>query len=555
MKLKKTTFKNKKNAPNITRNNLFDYPTVKGLIKDLEVKKEQGILEKPNFDFLIKLIKKAQSENEIVNICTLGTGYYKTTLKFSPKLEVETSKIHYFCKNKSLSFKQPKGENNKLIIGDNYHALQNLLISYRSKIDVIYIDPPYGCNSMGEGAKTNYGNEHLNRNHLLSSLKPRLTLAKQLLSSSGLIFCSIDDSNQAYIKCLFDDIFEKKNFLCNFVWVKKHGPGGNTTFKNKIVINTEYILAYCKNIDNISINNNIHNEEKLKELGYVNKDKYFNERGFYKLTPLYHPSSTGSFQYTKSLDYKIKAPTGEMFSLHCNKGGKKRGCYTWGYKTYLEGDKLGFIECKKNDDGDWIAYRKQYQFVKFNPKNLKVERILAGSQYENIIDDFYSAEGGKDFVNVMKDKNLFTFPKPVNLIKYIVGLTSNSNAICLDFYAGSGTTGQAVLELNKEDNGKRKFILCNNNENNIAYGITYERLKRVMTGKATDNSKFDWIKSNKPLDGSLDVIEIKETSKFDPKSITKIDETIYDLEKHKTINEHIDWVCSNFKITTNKIEE
>jgi adenine-specific DNA-methyltransferase len=217
MKLKKTTFKNKKNAPNITRNNLFDYPTVKGLIKDLEVKKEQGILEKPNFDFLIKLIKKAQSENEIVNICTLGTGYYKTTLKFSPKLEVETSKIHYFCKNKSLSFKQPKGENNKLIIGDNYHALQNLLISYRSKIDVIYIDPPYGCNSMGEGAKTNYGNEHLNRNHLLSSLKPRLTLAKQLLSSSGLIFCSIDDSNQAYIKCLFDDIFGEKNFLCNFV--------------------------------------------------------------------------------------------------------------------------------------------------------------------------------------------------------------------------------------------------------------------------------------------------------------------------------------------------
>ena len=106
-------------------------------------------------------------------------------------------------------------------------------------------------------------------------------------------------------------------------------------------------MAYCKNIDNISINNNIHNEEKLKELGYVNKDKYFNERGFYKLTPLYHPSSTGSFQYTKSLDYKIKAPTGEMFSLHCNKGGKKRGCYTWGYKTYLEGDKLGFIECKK----------------------------------------------------------------------------------------------------------------------------------------------------------------------------------------------------------------
>lgn len=94
----------------------------------------------------------------------------------------------------------------KLIIGDNYQALQNLLIQYRGKIDVIYIDPPYGKDSMGEFAKTNYNNA-ITRDNLLSMLYPRLVLARQLLSDGGVIFCSIDDKNQAYVKCLFDEIF------------------------------------------------------------------------------------------------------------------------------------------------------------------------------------------------------------------------------------------------------------------------------------------------------------------------------------------------------------
>jgi adenine-specific DNA-methyltransferase len=111
-------------------------------------------------------------------------------------------------------------------------------------------------------------------------------------------------------------------------------------------------LSYCKNVDNINLKHIIHNGEELKKLNYKYRDEFFAERGFYKLTPLFHPSSSGSFQYTKSLDYQIKAPDGKLFSLHCNKNGKKNGCYTWSYETYLEGEKLGFIECKKNSDGD-----------------------------------------------------------------------------------------------------------------------------------------------------------------------------------------------------------
>ena len=121
----------------------------------------------------------------------------------------------YFSKNMNLSFKaNDNAITHKLIIGDNYDALLNLLVSYRGKIDVIYIDPPYGKDSMGEFAQTSYDNA-LTRDNLLSMMYPRLVLAKQLLSENGIIFCSIDDKNESYIKCLMDEIFEERNFVAS----------------------------------------------------------------------------------------------------------------------------------------------------------------------------------------------------------------------------------------------------------------------------------------------------------------------------------------------------
>ena len=129
--------------------------------------------------------------------------------------------INYFKKNEDLSFHTDDSKpTNKLIIGDNYQALQNLLIQYKNKINVIYIDPPYGKDSMGEFAKTNYNNA-ITRDNLLSMLYPRLQLAKQLLSDDGVIFCSIDDKNQAYVKCLFDEVFGEDKFLFCVITVVK----------------------------------------------------------------------------------------------------------------------------------------------------------------------------------------------------------------------------------------------------------------------------------------------------------------------------------------------
>lgn len=236
-------------------------------------------------------------------------------------------------------------------------------------------------------------------------LNERLIMAHQLLKDDGVIFVSIDDSEQAYLKVLMDEIFGEENFVANISWVKKKGPGGNTSLNYKIVKNTEYILVYAKEKEKTKFNYKIHNEKTLKDLGYTNKDEYFSTRGFYKTTLLFHPSSTGSFNYSKSLDYPITAPDGTKFMLHVNEIKPESGCYTWGYDAYLKGNELGFIECKKNKDNKWVAYRKQYQFVKFDPKNENIIFVNAGQEYENIIDDIFSSNGGEEIKSIFSDKN------------------------------------------------------------------------------------------------------------------------------------------------------
>ena len=198
------------------------------LLAELYRRVEDKILEPTNADLLCKLIKNAESDNEAISIAELGTTYKRTGLHFDKRLERMTNDIRYFKKNDKLSFHTDDSKPiNKLIIGDNYEALQNLLIQYKGLVDVIYIDPPYGKDSMGEFAKTNYQNA-ITRDNLLSMLYPRLQLAKLLLSDNGVIFCSIDDKNQAYVKCLFDEVFgeiifcvtqKKRNALFLSLWI------------------------------------------------------------------------------------------------------------------------------------------------------------------------------------------------------------------------------------------------------------------------------------------------------------------------------------------------
>jgi adenine-specific DNA-methyltransferase len=182
------------------------------IVEDLRNKVELGILEEENFKLLEKLVNNAENITEALQIAQMGISYKKTGLYYQTKLDkINDGKLHYLKKNTALSFDQG-GIKHKLLIGDNYHALLNLLITHVGRIDIIYIDPPYACDYMGDFAKTNYTN-NITRDNLLSMLEPRLKLAKELLTKDGLFFCSIDDRNYAYLKVICDQIFGEAHFV------------------------------------------------------------------------------------------------------------------------------------------------------------------------------------------------------------------------------------------------------------------------------------------------------------------------------------------------------
>lgn len=257
------------------------------LLKELKRRVEDKILEPTNYELLKKLIEKADTLDEAIMITELGTTYKRTGFHFDKRLEKLSDTIKYFKKNDALSFEtDPSKKHHKLIIGDNYPALLNLLIEYKGSVDVIYIDPPYGKDTMGDFAKTNYENA-ITRDNLLSMLYPRLLLAKQLLSEDGLIFCSIDDKNHAYVKGLFDEVFTERCFINSFVW-KKNSSG--KTEKDKFTVNTEYILLYAKT-DRYTLN------ETYKELAESTKAMYSKDdndgRGKYATVSLQKPKDPG----------------------------------------------------------------------------------------------------------------------------------------------------------------------------------------------------------------------------------------------------------------------
>lgn len=218
------------------------------LLLEIDKRVADKVLEPTNAELLKKLILAADDDNEAMMIAALGTTYKKTGFHFDKRLERLSNNIRYFKKNEALSFHTDDNKpTNKLIIGDNYEALQNLLIEYKGRVDVIYIDPPYGKDSMGEFAQTNYENA-ITRDNLLSMLYPRLMLAKQLLAENGVIFCSIDDRNQAYIKCLFDEVFGEGNYIDTLHWKRKKQPSFLAKHTAKVM---EYVLVFAKRWDSL----------------------------------------------------------------------------------------------------------------------------------------------------------------------------------------------------------------------------------------------------------------------------------------------------------------
>ena len=368
---------------------------------------------------------------------------------------------------------------NILIEGDNYHALKVLQGTHKAAVDLIYIDPPYNT---GKKDDFMYNDKYVDiddsyrHSKWLSFMHKRLTLAANLLSKKGAIFISIDDTEIAQLKILCNQIFGEDNFVAQFIRKNKTGSGHDSS---QVAIEFDYMLCYAKNKTALKFE-----KEKLdveNDSKYKLEDEHIKHRGKYYLRDLDYKGS-----YSLSLDYELEMPDGSN-SLSGGKLGRPN-TWRWSKEKVEWGKANDYIVFKKGKD-KWKAYIKQYQFV--DNENKRRERKLP----HRAIIEFLNAEGSRE-LNSIVPQNIFRFPKPVGLILFCIKLFADKNITVLDFFAGSGTTGHAVLQANATDAGNRKFILCTNNENGICEKVTYPRIRNLIKGYKFNGKKIEGVNAN-----------------------------------------------------------
>lgn len=402
--------------------------------------------------------------------------------------EREPEQVVLDCENNLPVLKRVKGkeirtndeEDNILIEGDNYHALTVLNYTHKEKIDVIYIDPPYNTGGNDFIYNDRYVDKEDGFRHSkwLNFMKKRLILSKELLKETGCIFISIDDNEMAQLKLLCDEIFGENNFLANVIRKSKETSNKGKYFSPS----TDYVLCYAKNIGFLGEFNDAGAQKKDK---YLKLFKYKDKRGLYNIVSLYMPS----LDPRPNQRYFIKCPDGsKVITPKINK------MFRWIPSTLeknLKENRVVFIESKTSplidEDGKqakWNVYTKIYLH----------ERQAKGAKPLTFV-DIPNSGGSKELIKMGIE---FSFSKPKELIKHLISITNkDKNIAVLDFMAGSGTTGQATLELNEEDGGNRKFILCTNNENNICEDVTHPRLDKVIGGyKNPKNEKIEGLGGN-----------------------------------------------------------
>ncbi len=379
-------------------------------------------------------------------------------------------------KSRAIISDNADAPNHVLIEGDNLEALTTLAYTHEGKIDVIYIDPPYNTGNKDFVYNDSYvDTEDIYRHSKwLSFMSRRLRIAKKLLSERGVIFISIDDNEYANIKLLMDDIFGEGNFLTNLIW--QSTPGSNTGSDVKTV--TEYVLFFSRRKDSALINSKpIENEEK-----YTLSDEYVEFRGPF-ITNKLDRRMTGS-HYSDALNYAIEMPDGSLLYPGGESFSQPFWNWRWSKSKVEWGKKNKFLLFSKKN-GKWVIYFKQY--LKVDNNNQPIER---SHPYQNLIleDAISSARGTKEVMDLFSEKK-FDYPKPLKLIQTILRMSGERDSLYLDFFAGSGTTLHALMQLNAEDGGKRQCILCTNNENGICENVTYERNKRVINGYTKPNGE------------------------------------------------------------------
>lgn len=379
------------------------------------------------------------------------------------------------CPEESVDWDSTK---NLYIEGDNLEVLKLLQTSYYRKVKMIYIDPPYNTGNDFVYADdfadplaryrevtqqtTKSNPESMGRFHTnwLNMMLPRLRLAANLLRDDGVIFISIDDNEVFNLKKVCDEVFGEENFAALLPRVTK--KAGKTT--DAIANNHDFLLIYKKTWD-VTFNLQSHTDD-----GFKFEDEFVETRGKYKLN---QTLDYDSLQYSPSLDYPIDIEGQTLYPgtsyekyLERQSGKYSRADWAWRWsKDLFEfGLKNGFIVLKKYDTYSRI-YTKTYQNVKIEKTNkgfeiVEIERTKPLSSLE-FTDNQYSNDNAKKQLDSLFERAPFDYSKPVSLIKFFVNLATNKddNDIILDFFSGSATTAHAVMQLNTEDGGNRRFIL------------------------------------------------------------------------------------------------
>ena len=389
------------------------------------------------------------------------------------------------------------GQMNFLIEGDNLASLKLLEKTHKGKIDLIYIDPPYNTGNKDFIYEDKMINTEdcFKHSMWLSFMKNRLKITRRLLSSKGVLFISIDDNEQSTLKVLCDEIIGEHNFIAVLPRITKKSGKDHA---DGVAKNHDYVLIYVKDRAMAEFKG-IQAEDKQ----YPLKDEYFETRGGYKLN---QTLDYNSLWYNATMDFPINIgnsvffPGGSENAHNERQEGKhkpKDWVWRWSIEKFNFGLANGFVVVKNGKNRPRI-YTKTYANASIsNSRPYKIEYNERQTLLSSIAltDNKFSNDNAKKEISKI-GLDEFGFPKPTSLVLQLIQIVKNSRII-LDFFAGSGTTGHAVMKLNAEDGGNRKFILCTNNENNICREVTYERIKRVIGKENYDASlkyyKVDYI--------------------------------------------------------------
>jgi len=469
----------------------------------------------------------------------------KKRKKYGIVWEDKPEEVAELCKTKLPVLTEDKEKNiqtdddkpvNIFVEGDNYHALSVLNYTHKGGIDVIYIDPPYNTGS----TVWRYNNDYVDREDAFKHSKwvsfvyKRLRLAKNLLKNTGILVCAIDDYECHDLRHILDELFGEENRLGTIVVV--HNPGGRQDDKF-IATAHEYMLVYAKNAKNAKVGYLDVTESKTREYKY--KDEY----GRYKLREFRRSGSNSRrkdrpklwypiYIQPTTLDVSVEAKRGYDRILPVDPKGVER-VWRWGPKS-LMANKEKYLFVKKNEIG-YTLYLKEREE---DSKGEKPKTYWDKPKYSAV-------NGTNELKRIFSDQEgiekIFDYPKSPYLMTDILKITTDKDATVLDFFAGSGTTAQAVLQLNKVDGGNRRFIICTNNEigpkllkqlqdsgkspheieeEGISRKVCYPRIARVIRGYAYSGDSVNLIHEKKV---SIDVLKM-------------MGEVLEEVENTKSIN-------------------